>query len=318
MKSALISGITGQDGSYLAEYLLDRNYTVYGLLPHRNLPNFTNIGPFRHRLRLLDGDMQDGTSLSRVVKDVQPDEIYNLAAQSFVAKSWDLPELTNDVNYMGVIRLLSAIHQHSPHSRFYQASTSEIFGLAEAPQAEWLRLHPGSPYGVAKAAAHMAVTNYRESHGLFACSGILFNHESERRGEHFVTQKIAKAAVKIARGEQEAVYLGNLSPKRDWGYAPDYVACMWKMLQQDEPDDYCVGTGHSITVAEFVEKCFARAGVAGPWQDSVRISDDLVRPVDIPELRADIRKAKTKLNWSPTVDIDGLVDRMVTRWEQNT
>src|SRR3989344_1325896 len=267
-KSALITGITGQDGSYLAELLLEKGYRVFGLVPRYATDPFENIAHILDRIDILTGDLTDSASLLRAVQTAQPTEVYNLGAQTFVQASWDLPEQAGDVTGVGVVRLLEALRSVKPDARFYQASSSEMFGkVRQVPQREETPFHPRSPYGVAKAYGHYITVNYRESYGLYACSGILFNHESPRRGKEFVTRKIAEAAARVTMGLSQELRLGNLDAKRDWGFAGDYVEMMWLMLQQDAPEDYVIGTGENHSVQEFVDLAFSRVGLA--WQDYV-------------------------------------------------
>jgi len=310
---ALITGITGQDGSYLAELLLDKGYEVYGLVRRSASPNFWRI---RHLLEdraitLVWGDMTDASSLERAIETVKPHEVYNLAAQSFVGVSWEQPELTFNINALGLIRLLEAVRKISPYCRVYQASTSEMFGnTTEVPQKETTPFFPASPYAISKLAAHHIVRNYRESYGMFVVSGILFNHESPRRGEEFVTRKIAIAAAEIAQGIRDKLELGNLDAKRDWGYAPEYVDAMHRMLQLDEPDDFVIATNETHTVREFVEQAFKEVGI-DDWQNHVVVSERFKRPVDVMELRGDYSKAKKVLGWEPKVKFRELVKIMV-------
>lgn len=313
-RTALLTGITGQDGSYLAELLLQKGYAVFGLLPHRNQPHFENIQHLRG-LQLLNGDMTDAASLERAVDLARPDEVYNLAAMSFVAKSWDLPVLTSEVNYLGFVRLLEACRRIVPGCRIYQAGTSEQFGDSPSPQHEQTPFRPNSHYAVSKTAAHFAARNYRDSYGMYICCGILFNHESPRRGEHFVTQKVARAAVELAAGRRGKLHLGNLDARRDWGYAAEYVEAMWRMLQEPEPDDYVIGTGLSYSVQDCVELAFDYAGVPGDWRDRVIHDPVLLRPVDVLDLRADITKARAQLGWEPRVLFPELLRLMVEHWQ---
>lgn len=313
-KIALISGITGQDGSYLAEFLLKKGYTVFGLMPHRNNPHLGNIEHIKDHIELVPGDMLDGTSLRAAIKHSQPDEVYNLAAQSFVAKSWQLPTLTKMVNYVGFEQLLEACRDINPGIKIYQASTSEMFGSAPAPQNEKTPFSPNSPYAVTKTAAHLTAVNFRESYDMFIACGILFNHESERRGEHFVTQKIAKAVARIKHGFQSTISLGNLDAMRDWGYAPDYVEAMWLMLQQEKPDDFVIGTGVRHSVQDFLNAACRYVGIEDVSKHLV-IDPQLLRPVDVPELCADTTKAKQILKWKAKTTFDQLVAKMVDHWQ---
>lgn len=309
-KRALITGITGQDGSYLAEFLLDKGYEVFGLVQRHATDPYENMSHLLERVRILTGDLGDSGSLLRAVETSQPDEVYNLGAQSFVKASWDLAELTGDVTGVGVTRLLEAIRAVKPDAKFYQASSSEMFGkVREVPQTELTPFHPRSPYGVAKVYGHYITVNYRESYGMFACSGILFNHESPRRGREFVTRKIAETVAKIKLGQARELRLGNLEAKRDWGFAGDYVEAMWLMLQQETPDDFVVGTGKNHTVQEFCEKAFSHVGLN--WKDYVVQDEAFMRPAEVDELIADPSKAKRVLGWQPKVSFEELVTMMV-------
>lgn len=311
---AFITGVTGQDGSYLAEFLLRKGYDVFGMVPHRNVQTYHNAEHLRHHacMQFVTGDMLDGSSLSRLIEQIKPAEVYNLAAQSYVGKSWDIPLITADVTGMGFLRLLEACRQHAPDAKIYQASSSEMFGNAPAPQNEATPLCPASPYAAAKVFAHTMARVYRESHDMFVACGILFNHESERRGEHFVTQKIAKAVVRIAHAHQQQLQLGNLNAKRDWGHAEDYVRAMWLMLQQDEPDDFVIGTGEAHTVQDFVTAAFELVECCA--EDHVKIDRTLFRPTDVNHLCADPRKAHETLGWKAEITFHQLVARMVSRW----
>ncbi len=315
MKRALITGITGQDGRYLAELLVSKGYQVFGLLKGQANPKAQMIHTEIPQVELLAGDLTDLTSLVRVIETAQPDEVYNLAAISFVAMSFQQPELTANITGLGVLRVLEAIRivggsQNNP-IRFYQASSSEMFGkVRETPQTEMTPFHPRSPYGCAKVFGHDITVNYRESYGLFACSGILFNHESERRGHEFVTRKITNAVARIKLGLQNELALGNLEPQRDWGHAEDYVEAMWLMLQQDEPDDYVVATGETHAVKEFVDKAFRRAGI-DDYEQYVRVDPRFFRPAEVDLLVGDASKAEAKLGWHRRVSFDDLVHRMV-------
>ena len=317
MKKALITGITGQDGSYLAELLLEKGYEVHGLVRRASLPNTDRIEHIRDRVVLHDGDLSDSSSIIRVLSAVRPDELYNLAAQSHVQVSFDVPEYSGDVDALGVLRLLEAMRilGIEKSCRFYQASTSELFGkVEEVPQKETTPFHPYSPYAIAKQYGFWMVKEYREAYGVFAANGILFNHESERRGETFVTRKITRAAGRIACGLQELLELGNLDSKRDWGYAKDYVECMWLILQQDEPDDFVIATGVQHTVREFTTLAFAHDGIELEWRGSgldevgvdratgrvlVRVNPAWYRPTDVDNLWGDPTKARTVLGWDP-------------------
>jgi GDPmannose 4,6-dehydratase len=310
MRKALVTGVTGQDGSHLAEFLLSKGYRVYGLVRRSSTDHHPRLAGIRERIVLVPGDLLDATSLTRAVADIQPDEVYNLAAMSFVAASFGQPEVTTEVNAQGVLRLLEAIRLHCPKARFYQASTSEMFGqVLESPQRETTPFYPRSPYGVAKVYAHQLTVNYRESYGLFACAGILFNHEGPRRGPEFVTRKITQSVARIKLGLARDLGLGNLAAKRDWGYAGDYVRAMWLMLQQDKPDDFVIGTGINHTVEEFVQLAFERAGL--DWRAHVVIDPRMYRPADVETLLADPTKARTILGWQPEVAFPELVRMMV-------
>jgi GDPmannose 4,6-dehydratase len=320
MKRALITGITGQDGSYLAELLCSKGYEVHGIVRRASLFNTDRIdhlyvdphGP-DVRLILHYGDLADGTVLRRILEAVQPDEVYNLGAQSHVRVSFDEPEYTSDVDALGVLRLLECVRDYTRRIdadvRFYQAGSSEMFGAAPAPQDEQTPFYPRSPYAVSKVAAHWYAINYREAYGLFICNGILFNHESPRRGETFVTRKITRAIGRIHHGLQDRLYLGNLDARRDWGFAGDYVEAMWLMLQQDVPDDYVVATGESYSVREFVERAFSYAGL-DPEQ-YVAFDPRYLRPTEVDELQGDATKARTRLGWKPKVSLDELIRMMV-------
>jgi len=316
-KRALITGITGQDGSYLAELLLGKGYEVHGVIRRSSSFNTERIDPIykdRHdkgaRLFLHYGDLSDPSSLIKILGETQPEEIYNLAAQSHVRVSFDIPEFTGDVTAIGTVRLLDAMRQVAPKARFYQASSSEMYGLVQAvPQKETTPFYPRSPYAAAKVYSHWITVNYRESYGLHASSGILFNHESPRRGETFVTRKITRAVARIKAGLQDKVYLGNLDAKRDWGYAPEYVEAMWRMLQQDKPDDYVVATGETHTVQEFLEVAFARAGLDS--KKHVAFDKRYLRPAEVDLLIGDASKAKKKLGWEPKVKFKQLAEIMV-------
>lgn len=309
-KSALITGITGQDGSYLAERLLQKGYQVYGVVQRQATDPFDNIRHLLGDIAIMPGDLSDSASLLRAVAAAQPDEVYNLAAQSFVKSSFDLPEMTGDVTGVGVTRLLEAIRTVKPDARFYQASSSEMFGkVHETPQTETTPFHPRSPYGVAKAYGHYITVNYREGYHLFACSGILFNHESPRRGYEFVTQKIASTVAYIKEGLTKELILGNLDAKRDWGFAGDYMEAIWLMLQQAKPDDYVIGTGEAHSVKEFLEIAFQHVGL--DWQDYVKTDERYLRPAEVDALIADPTKAKRVLGWQAQVKFPELVIMMV-------
>jgi GDPmannose 4,6-dehydratase len=309
-KTAFITGITGQDGSYLAELLLGKGYRVCGMVRRSSTDTFQRIDHIRDRIELHQADLLDQTSIAGVLAEIQPDEVYNLAAQSFVATSWNQPVLTAEYTAVGVTRMLDAIRQVCPKARFYQASSSEMFGkVLETPQKESTPFYPRSPYGVAKAYGHFITVNYRESYGMFACSGILFNHESPRRGLEFVTRKITHHVAQIKYGLTHELRLGNLQAKRDWGFAGDYVRAMWLMLQQDSPDDYVVGTGETHTVQEFVEIAFDHARL--DWRKYVVIDPKFVRPAEVDLLLADPSKAKRHLGWQPELSFEELVKTMV-------
>jgi GDPmannose 4,6-dehydratase len=310
MKRALITGITGQDGSYLAELLLEQGYEVFGMVRRSSLEKFERLNHIRDRISIVQADLLDQLSLIEVIADTKPDELYNLAAQSFVPTSWTQPVLTAEFTAVGVTRVLEAIRQVNPKIRFYQASSSEMFGkVRETPQTEKTPFHPRSPYGASKAYGHYITVNYRESYGLFAVSGILFNHESPRRGLEFVTRKITNAAARIKYGLQKELRLGNLDAHRDWGYAGDYVRAMWLMLQQDEPDDYVIASGVAHSVRDFVEAAFGHAGL--DWQKHVVTDPALLRPAEVEHLIGDSTKARTTLGWKPEVDFEGLVKLMM-------
>jgi len=309
-RRALITGITGQDGSYLAEFLLDKGYQVWGVTRRTSSHHFERIAHLEGQLELVSADLLDQSSLASVLAEVRPDEVYNLAAQSFVPTSWRQPVLTAEFTAVGVTRLLEAIRSVDPSIRFYQASSSEMFGkVREVPQNESTPFHPRSPYGVAKCYGHWITVNYRESYGLYACSGILFNHESPRRGLEFVTRKVTDGVARIALGLASELRLGNLDAKRDWGYAGDYVEAMWLMLQQPEPDDYVIATGETHSVRELVEIAFGHVGL--DWERYVVIDPKLVRPAEVDLLLGDASKARRQLGWKPRVTFRQLVERMV-------
>lgn len=310
VKNALITGITGQDGSYLAELLLEKGYKVFGLRRRTSTPMMENIEHIKHEIELVEGDLQDQGSLIEAVKKSKPDEVYNLAAQSFVGTSWVQPVLTGQTTAIGVTNMLEAIRTARPEARFYQASSSEMFGkVVETPQRESTPFYPRSPYGVAKVYGHWITVNYRESYDMYACSGILFNHESPRRGIEFVTRKVTDAVAKIKLGLQHELRMGNLDAKRDWGFAGDYIKAMWLMLQQDQPDDYVISTGETHTVQELVEIAFRHAGLN--WEDHVVIDPRFVRPAEVDLLLGDNSKARKKLGWNLEVDFEELVKMMV-------
>jgi GDPmannose 4,6-dehydratase len=309
-KRALITGITGQDGSYLAELLLEKGYEVYGLTRRLSAANYWRIEHLLDRLTLIPGDLLDQLSLIRVLERVRPIEVYNLAAMSFVPASWDQPMLTGEFNSQGVTRVLEAIRVVDPKIKLYQASSSEMYGkVREVPQRETTPFYPRSPYGVSKVFAHYITVNYRESYGLFAVSGILFNHESPRRGLEFVTRKVTDGVARIKLGLAKELRLGNLDAHRDWGFAGDYVRAMWMMLQQDEADDYVIATGESHSVQELVEVAFAHADL--DWRAHVKQDPAFLRPAEVDHLIGDASKAKTRFNWTPSVDFPGLVRMMV-------
>lgn len=333
MKKALITGITGQDGSYLAEFLLSKGYEVHGLIRRSSLSNLDRIAPLCNdpklhgRLFLHEGDLSDSSSLKRIIEKASPDEVYNLGAMSHVKVSFDVPEYTADVDGLGALRILDSIRTFNPNIRFYQASTSELYGkVREVPQTEKTPFYPRSPYGVAKLYAYWIVVNYREAHSLYACNGILFNHESPRRGETFVSRKITLAVARIAKGLQEKLVLGNLDGKRDWGYAKDFVEGMWLMLQQKSPDDYVLATGETMTVRRFVELSFQEVGISIEWRGTgvqeqgidansgkvlVEISPQFFRPSEVDLLIGDASKAKRELGWVARTNVQELVKLMV-------
>jgi GDPmannose 4,6-dehydratase len=309
-KRALITGITGQDGSYLAELLLDKGYEVFGMVRRASSTNFWRIEHLLDRLTLMPGDLLDQLSLIKVLEEVRPQEFYNLAAMSFVPASWDQPLLTGEFNAQGVTRVLEAVRRVDPKIRVYQASSSEMFGkVREIPQTELTPFYPRSPYGVSKVFAHYITVNYRESYDLFAVSGILFNHESPRRGLEFVTRKVTDGVARIKLGMADSLGLGNLDAQRDWGFAGDYVHAMWLMLQQDRADDYVIATGVSHSVKELVEVAFGHAGLE--WQKHVKLDPRFLRPAEVDHLVGDSTKARTALGWEPQVDFRALVTMMV-------
>lgn len=308
MKTALITGITGQDGSYLAELLLSKGYSVHGIIRRSSSFNTGRIDHVYDQLHLHYGDLTDAASIARVMQEVEPDEVYNLGAQSHVRVSFDMPVYTYETIAIGSLNVLEAVRQHAPYARVYQASSSEMFGSSPGPQNEETPFRPCSPYGCAKVAACHQVVNYRQSYDLFACNGILFNHESPRRGETFVTRKITRAAARIKAGLQDKLYLGNLDAKRDWGFAGDYVEAMWLMLQKDEPDDFAIGTGESHSVSEFLETVFSAAGL--DISEHVETDPRLFRAKEVDFLQADASKAKDVLGWEPTVRFGELAEMM--------
>ena len=310
MPIAIITGITGQDGSYLADFLLDKGYEVSGLVRRSSTLNFERIAHIQDRLTILSGDLLDQNSLLSALAEVEPDEVYNLAAQSFVPASWTQPVLTGEATALGVVRMLEAVRRIRPGARFYQASSSEMFGkVRETPQSETTPFYPRSPYGVAKVYAHSITVNYRESYDMFAASGILFNHESPRRGLEFVTRKVSYTAARIKLGLADELRLGNLEAKRDWGYALDYVRAMWLMLQEDQPGDYVIGTGVQYSVQDLVQLAFECLDL--DWRDYVVQDERFFRPAEVETLVADPSKARKTLGWEPEVDFAGLVQMMV-------
>ena len=327
MKNALITGITGQDGSYLAELLLEKGYNVYGLMRRKSVVDYGNVEHIKDKLHFIYADMTDIVSLINAMKISQADEVYNLAAQSFVATSWEQPIATAEIDAVGVTNMLEAIRTTKPSCRFYQASTSEMFGLVQAiPQCETTPFYPRSPYGVAKLYGHWITKNYRESYDLYACSGILFNHESERRGKEFVTRKITDAVARIKHGLQDCLELGNMGSKRDWGHSKDYVYAMWLMLQQEQADDYVIATNETRTVREFVEVAFNKVGIEIEWSGQgvdeigkdkksgnllVKVNKDFFRPAEVDILLGNPQKAEEELGWERQISFDELVERMV-------
>jgi GDPmannose 4,6-dehydratase len=310
MPTALITGITGQDGSYLAELLLAKGYTVVGVVRRTSHDSYERIGHLLDKITIVPADLLDQHSLTMVIRDFKPDEVYNLAAQSFVPTSWNQPVLTGEFTALGVTRILEAIRLAHPEARFYQASSSEMFGkVSQTPQNESTPFYPRSPYGVAKVYGHWITVNYRESYGMYAVSGILFNHESPRRGLEFVTRKISDGVARIKLGMAQELKLGNLDAKRDWGFAGDYVDAMWRMLQQPNPDDYVVGTGVMHSVRDVVEIAFAHVGL--DWRDYVKIDPALIRPAEVDHLQADASKARRVLGWEPRVSFEELIVMMV-------
>jgi GDPmannose 4,6-dehydratase len=309
-RKAFITGITGQDGSYLAEILLEKGYEVFGMVRRSSSFNTARIDHIFGDIKLVFGDLSDGSALNQLMRTIRPDEVYNLGAQSHVRVSFDIPEYTADTDAMGTLRLLDAIREEGVQARFYQASSSEMFGKArETPQTEETPFHPRSPYGVSKVFSYWITRNYREAYGMFAVNGILFNHESPRRGPTFVTRKITRAVGAILRGEQSELRLGNLEAKRDWGYAKEYMEGAWQMLQVDEPDDFVLATGETHSVAEFLAEAFGHAGL--DWRDYVQIDERYYRPAEVDVLIGDYSKAKAKLGWEPTVRFEELVRMMV-------
>ena len=327
MKKALITGVTGQDGSYLAELLLEKNYEVYGVMRRKSVVDYGNVAHIKDKINFIYADMTDIASLINAMNISQADEVYNLAAQSFVATSWEQPLATADIDGLGVTNMLEAVRAVKPAARFYQASTSEMFGLVQqTPQTEKTPFYPRSPYGVAKLYGHWITKNYRESYGMYACSGILFNHESERRGLEFVTRKITNAVAMITAGKQDVLELGNMDAKRDWGHSKDYTKAMWLMLQQDTPDDYVIATGETRTVRDFVNAAFGAAGWELEWHGSaeqeyatqkgtaktvVKVNPKFFRPAEVELLLGSPAKAEKELGWQREISFDELVSRMV-------
>jgi GDPmannose 4,6-dehydratase len=309
-KKALITGITGQDGSYLAEFLLSKGYKVYGLVRRSSVQKYDNINHIKDKIELVQGDLTDQNSLNFIIKEINPNEVYNLGAQSFVPTSWNQPLLTADITALGVTRILEAIRLNNPKIKFYQASSSEMFGkVRETPQHEKTPFYPRSPYGVAKVYGHFITVNYRESYNIFACSGILFNHESPRRGIEFVTRKVTYAAARIKLGLQKELKMGNLDAKRDWGFAGDYVQAMWLMLQQENPEDYVIATGEMHTVRELIEIAFNYVGL--DYKNHVVVDPQFFRPAEVELLCGDATKAHAVLGWKPSVNFKQLVEMMV-------
>ena len=311
MKTALITGITGMDGSHLADFLLSKDYKVFGMIRRSSNINLLNLESIKDKITFINGDMTDQNSLLRCLKDSNPDEIYNLASQSFVGESWNTPEQTSNVTALGVLRILESIREFNSKIKFYQASSSEMFGrMVENPANENTPFYPRSPYGVSKLYGHWITINYRESYNLFACSGILFNHESERRGKEFVTRKITDGEAKIHHGFQDYISLGNLEARRDWGYAPDYVEAMWKILQNDKPTDYVIATGKDYSVRDFIDLAFKVIGI-NDWKKYVKIDPKFYRPAEVDVLRGDYTKAKQELGWEPKTSLEQMVIKMV-------
>jgi GDPmannose 4,6-dehydratase len=312
-KRAIVTGINGMDGSHLADFLLEKDYEVFGLERRASTKSRANCGHLEEKITFIQGDLSDQNSLTRMLKECKPDEIYNLAAQSFVGESWNTPEQTSNITGLGVLRLLEAIREYENSSiKYYQASSSEMFGrMVENPAKETTPFYPRSPYGVAKLYGHWITKNYRESYNMFNCSGILFNHESERRGVEFVTRKITNGIAKISLGLESTIKLGNLDAMRDWGYAPDYVEAMWLILQQDEPDDYVIATGESYSVRDFLNEGFKLIGI-DDWSKYVEIDQRFIRPAEVDVLRGDYTKAKEKLGWHPKTSFKDLVKIMLT------
>lgn len=311
-KTALITGITGMDGSHLADFLHQKGYKIYGMIRRSSNINFTNIEKIKDKITFINGDMTDQNSLLRCLKDSNPDEVYNLASQSFVGESWNTPEQTSNVTALGVLRILESIREFNPKIKFYQASSSEMFGrMVENPANENTPFYPRSPYGVSKLYGHWITINYRESYNLFACSGILFNHESERRGIEFVTRKITDGVAKIHHGLDEKISLGNLDARRDWGYAPDYVEAMWLMLQNKTPKDYVIATGQDYSVRDFIKLAFQYIGEKN-WEKYIKIDPRFYRPAEVDVLRGDCRNATKDLGWKPKTDLKQMIEKMVS------
>ena len=311
MKTAFITGINGMDGSHLADFLLTKDYEVFGMERRTSTPNRTNTSHLEDKITFLNGDLTDQNSLLRCLKECNPDEVYNLAAQSFVGESWNTPEHTSEVTGLGVLRILEAIREYNPKIKFYQASSSEMFGrMVENPAKESTPFYPRSPYGVSKLYGHWITKNYRESYGMFACSGILFNHESERRGIEFVTRKISDGVARIKLGLADHISLGNLEAKRDWGYAPDYTEAMWMMLQQDEPKDYVIATGETHSIKDFLTEAFNHIGISD-WSKYIKQDPRFMRPAEVDVLRGDYTSAKLDMGWEPKTSFKELVKKMV-------
>jgi GDPmannose 4,6-dehydratase len=312
MKTALITGINGMDGSHLADFLLTKGYKIYGMERRSSSKNRTNTAHLEGKITFVDGDLTDQNSLLRILKESNPDEVYNLAAQSFVGQSWQTPEHTSEVTGLGVLRMLEAIREYNKNIKFYQASSSEMFGrMVENPANENTPFYPRSPYGVAKLYGHWITKNYRESYDMFACSGILFNHESERRGIEFVTRKITDGVARIHLGLADHISLGNLEAKRDWGYAPDYVEAMWLMLQQDKADDYVIATGETRSIKDFLNEAFTHIGISD-WSSYIKQDPKFMRPAEVDVLRGNYSKANQELGWSPKTSFSEMVQKMVT------
>jgi len=310
-KTALVTGINGMDGSHLADLLLEKGYKVYGMERRSSGPNRTNTNHLEGKIIFLTGDLTDQNSLLRCLKESNPDEVYNLASQSFVGESWNTPEQTSDVTGLGVLRMLEAVREYNPKIKFYQASSSEMFGrMVENPSKETTPFYPRSPYGVAKLYGHWITKNYRESYNMFACSGILFNHESERRGIEFVTRKISDGVARIKLGLADHITLGNLDAKRDWGYAPDYVEAMWMMLQQEFPEDYVIATGETHSIRDFLDVAFNHVGISD-WASYIKQDPRFMRPAEVDVLRGDFTKAKEEMEWIPQTNFKQLVSKMV-------